>query len=81
MGIILLNSNKASRQIAGNVGIGITQTLLDYADMEKGADTRTLSAEIMTDCVNAVSMWQHFTQICCQKLKDCGFVTYLMQYL
>ena len=34
MGIILLNSNKASRQIAGNVGMGITQTLLDYSMQE-----------------------------------------------
>ena len=33
-------------------------------DMEKSADARTLSAEILADCGNFVSLGLNFTQIC-----------------
>ena len=39
---------------------------MGMADMEKDADTQTLSAEILTDCGNFVSMSVHFNQICCK---------------
>ena len=51
------------------------------SDMEKGADAETLSAEILTDCGNFVFLRLHFSHICYKKSKDCGFVTYLIQYL
>ena len=36
----------------------------DGADMEKGADAQTLSAEIYADCGNFASLGLNFTQIC-----------------
>ena len=50
------------------------------ADMIKGLDMRTLSAEVLADWGNFVSLWLPFTQICGRKLKDYGGVAYLMQY-
>ena len=40
-----------------------------HPDMRKGADTRTLSAEVLMDCGNIYSETLNFTLICSKKYK------------
>ena len=42
-----------------------------------GANARTFATESWEDCGNVVSMWLHFTQICCRKLEDYASDKYL----
>ena len=50
------------------------------ADMRKGSDMQTLSAEILMDCGNCLLETLNFSFICFLKLKYYGTFTYIIQY-
>ena len=67
------------------IGLDYTYSWLDkkmgrWADMKKGVDTRTLSAEILTECGNCLLKTLNFSCICFLKLKYYGTFTYIIQY-
>ena len=51
-----------------------------WTDMLKGVDTRTLSAEILTDCGNCSLATLNFSFICFLMLKYYGTFTFIIQY-